>query len=491
MTWMKNLGPPYRRTTAIITLNVVLALALVACSAAPPSGPTTDPGAPPAPTDPAQGTPTDPVAPTSGTGDGALSSDYEATIRVMEYAGTAPFVAVDEFVTDMIAQKYPNVTLEYEYINADVLSQRITTGVASGDPPDIIAYFPGPDFVKLAEAGTLLDLTPLIEGDEELQRISDLWARTVPTDQYTHMGATYGFTVDLGPLSVWSWQDLLESAGLEGPPTTIEELITSAQALREAGVQPMAVGMNTATIWEVDYTYNALLANFDEDGDSKARLGDRGAISYEDPAFMEALVLFKRLYDSGVFNDEVMEQTYDIGAKGDWSSKRVAMFWPSGPWMTETSPDDTAEDINVTSWPSISGENIVVSGADKVFAALAVTDRQKTPEHALLMGEIVKAYLSKETQAEYYAQGLFPTDVSVVAEAGEPTDPWSKVLVKQVEMVANADRVVDYATYTPQIYAVTTQSIQAYLLDRKSADEVIADLVSAQEAAYDCAPTCP
>jgi len=248
--------------------------------------------------------------------------------------------------------------------------------------------------------------------------------------------------------------------------------------------------MNTATIWEIDYTYNALLANYDVDGVSKARLGDRGAISYEDPAFTDALVLFKRLYDSGVFNDSVMEQTYDVGAKTDWASKNAAMFWPSGPWMVQTSPDETAQDINVTSWPSISGENLVLSGADKVFAAHSVSDRQKTPEHALLIAEIVKAYMSPETQAEYYAQGLFPTDVSVVAAAGEPTDPWGKVLVKQVDMVASADRIIDYATYTPEIYAVTTQSIQAYLLGRKSAADVIADLVSAQKTAYACAPTC-
>jgi len=490
MNWIKCLGPRHSRTVRGVTLDVVLAIALVACGASTSPSPSTVPGgsssgglASPSPSTVPGGSP-------SASSAGTLSPDYKATVRIMEYAGTEPFLAADKFVTNMLAKKYPNVTLNFEYINADSLSQKITSGVASGDPPDIIAYFPGPDFVKLAAAGTLLDLTPLITQDTELQRISQVFAKTVPTDEYMYRDETYGFTVDLGPLSVWSWQDVLKSAGIAGPPKTIDELLQDAKTLRAAGIQPMSVGMNTATIWEIDYTWNALLANFDQGDVSKARLGDRGAISYEDPAFMNTLLLFKRLYDAGVFNDSVMEQTYDVGAKSDWASKKVAMFWPSGPWMVKTSPDNTAQDINVTTWPTISGANVVVSGADKVFAALSVSDHQKTREYALLMGEIVKAFMSKEAQGEYYAQGLFPTDTSVVAAAGAPTDPWGKVLVKQVDMLASADRIIDYATYTPEIYAVTTQSIQAYLLGRKTADEVIADLVKAQKAAYSCAPGC-
>ncbi|MGC4153427.1 MAG: extracellular solute-binding protein [Propionicimonas sp.] len=421
----------------------------------------------------------------------ALGPDFETTIKVMEYAGTEQFQAVDELVKELLAKEYPKVTLDFEYIDPETLSQRITTAVAGENPPDIVAYFPGPDFLKLARSGALVSLTPAIEASEEMQRIADMWAATVPPDQYMYRGDTFGFTVDLGPLSVWSWQDQLTAAGVAGPPTTIDELIAAARAVRAAGGQPMAVGMSTETIWEIDYTFNALVANFDQEGqESIARRADRGALSYSEPGFRQAVELFKHLYDEGVFNDAVLEQNYQTDAKNDWSSKAVAMFWPSGPWMVQTSPDDTVPDINVASWPTISGDVAVLSGADKVFAGLQVTDRQKEAAHQQLIAEIARIYLSPEVQAEYYRQGLMPVDVSVAEGGAASDDPWQVVLDKQIAMVASADRVVDYATYTPEIYSAITEGIQSLLLGNSTVDKVIDGMVEAQKTAYECAPDC-
>lgn len=421
----------------------------------------------------------------------ALSADYEATITVMEYAGTEQFQAVNKLVQELLAKEYPKVTLEFEYIDPETLSQRITTAVAGENPPDIIAYFPGPDFLKLARSGVLISLNPAIEASEEMQRIAKMWEATVPPDQYMYRGQTYGFTVDLGPLSVWSWQDKLSAAGVAGPPKTIDELIAAAKAVRAAGGQPMAVGMSTETIWEIDYTFNALVANFDKAGEeSIARRADRGALSYSEPGFRQAVELFEKLHDEGVFNDAVLEQNYQTDAKNDWSSKAVAMFWPSGPWMVQTSPDDTVPDINVTSWPTVAGDVAVLSGADKVFAGLQVTDRQKAAAHQQLIAEIARIYLSPEAQKEYYQQGLMPVDVTVADSAGASDDPWKVVLDKQIAMMASADRVVDYATYTPEIYSAITEGIQSLLLGNSTVDKVIEGMVEAQKTAYECAPNC-
>lgn len=429
-------------------------------------------------------------ASSEGGGD-ALGPDYETTIKIMEYEGTEPFQAVDKLVSDTIAKRYPNVKLQFEYIDADTLSQRVTTAIAGSDPPDIIAYFPGPDFIKLARSGALMSLTPHLSDNAGLQHAAELWEATVPPDQYKFQGDTFGFTVDLGPLSVWSWQDQLDKAGVAKPPTTLDELVTTAKAVRAAGGQPMAVGMSTETIWEIDYTFNALVANFDVDGEeSIARRADRGALSYREPQFRQAVELFKHLYDEGVFNDAVLEQNYQTDAKNDWSSKAVTMFWPSGPWMVNTSPDDTVPDIRINSWPTKTGDVAVLSGADKVFTGLAVTDRQKGTAHQQLIAEIAATYLSTDVQKEFYNQGLLPVDVSVAADAAPSDDPWRSILDKQIAMVASADRVVDYATYTPQIYSAITEGIQALLLGNGSVDDVIDGMVEAQEAAYDCTPNC-
>ena len=95
----------------------------------------------------------------------------------------------------------------------------------------------------------------------------------------------------------------------------------------------MSMGLETASLFTADYSYNTFMANFDGGPESIARQADKGKLAYSNPASRQGLNLFKQLYDEGVFNDSVLHDSYDPAAKNLFKDKKVAMFWQSGPWM--------------------------------------------------------------------------------------------------------------------------------------------------------------
>lgn len=427
--------------------------------------------------------------PASITSAAGLDPAYKGKVTVLSFFGVDTYKAIDTYVQQQIQTKYPNVTVEFQYSDPAGITQQIKTGVASGDPADVAAYLPGPSFIELAQAGTLLDLTALMSSDPDLTKIGADWAKRVPPDQYIYDGKTLGIVATLGPMSIWYWKSVFEEAGITTPPTTVDELIAAAKKLRDSGVQPLSMGLETSSLFTADYTFNTLMANFDGGADSKARLADKGKLGYDDPAFAQGLDLFKQLYDGGVFNDSVLADSYDPAAKNLWKDKKVAMFWQSGPWMAHYVDDAAAEDIGVMHFPTVDGSTATATGTDLSMVAFGVTDEQKSPEHAQLVGEVIKAYLSPEAQKMYYDQGIFPADTSVVD--GSSTGIWGKVLEQMVTNLDNSDRIVDYATYTPGVYNAETNGIQAMLLGDKSAADVQKDMEAEQQKAYSCAPSCP
>lgn len=417
-----------------------------------------------------------------------LDPNYKDKITVLSFFGLPTYKKIDDLVKQQITTKYPNVKISFQYTDPAGITQKIKTGVAGGDPADLAAYLPGPSFVELAQAGTLLDLTGLIKSDSVLQKISADWAKRVPADQYTFQGKTLGMVATLGPMSVWYWKSMLAKVGFDKPPATVDELIAAAKKLRAGGAQPMSMGLDTASLAQADYTYNQLMGNFDDGDQSKARLADKGKLAYSDPAFTKGLELFKRLKAEGVFNDSLLQDSYDPAAKNLWKDKKVAMFWPSGPWMAHYVSGSAAKDIGVMSLPSVDGKSIVATGTDLSMVALGVSSRQKSREHGQLVGEIIKAYLSPEAQKLYYEQGIFPADTSVVD--GSSPGIWGRVLDAQVKNLDGADRIVDYSTYTPAIYTALTNGVGAMLAGDKNVEQVIKSLEKAQKKAHPCAPGC-
>lgn len=140
---------------------------------------------------------------------------------------------------DAVAAEYmaahPNVTIEIEQIqNEDLQRNRIPTALLSGDAPDIFQQWGGGELADQVEANYLMDLSEVIP-----DTIAELGGSVAP---WQYEGKTYGIPYTFGVEGIWYRKSLFEQAGITEEPATMDELNDAVQALKDAGITPIAVG---------------------------------------------------------------------------------------------------------------------------------------------------------------------------------------------------------------------------------------------------------
>jgi ABC-type glycerol-3-phosphate transport system substrate-binding protein len=385
---------------------------------------------------------------------------------------------------------HEGVTIDVQYTDPTNIIQMIKTGVASGQAPDVATQLPGSAQLQLFEAGQILDYKPHIDADAEWQGWIKGWDK-VPSSQYRTADAIFAANVSLGPMLVWYWRDMLKEVGYDSLPKDIDGLIALADALKKAGKPTMANGLNSQALFNFDYTFYTLEANFDPDG-SKARMADAGKYPWTSPEFKQAAELFKRLYDAGVFYDGALEKNYDPDSKVDFGARTASMAWPFGPWMNGYYPEDTIPNIGVGIFPRLdpAGPAVLTSSNDLEFIIPIVSEEQKKPEHIATMVAFVKQLNSPESQKSLWENGIFPIMPKAVASDVAP-GTWASVLKEQIDVAQATDYAVDENTYSPNTQSALTNGLQALLLGQKTVDELLEEVQAANKVDHPCAPTCP
>jgi raffinose/stachyose/melibiose transport system substrate-binding protein len=384
---------------------------------------------------------------------------------------------------------HAGVKIQVQYTDPTNIIQMIKTGVASGQAPDVATQLPGSAQFQLWKAGQLLDFKSYIDGDPEWQGWVKGWDK-VPASQYRDGDHIFAANVSLGPMLVWYWKDLLAKVGYDRLPTDIKGLIDLAAALKKAGLPTMANGLNSQALFNFDYTFYTLEANFDPDG-SKARLADEGKYPWTSPEFKQATELFKKLYDAGVFYEGALEKNYDPDSKVDFGARKASMAWPFGPWMDGFYPEKEVPNIGVGLFPRLdaNGPAVLTSSNDLEFIIPVVSDAQKDPAHIKTMVEFVKQLNGPKSQKSLLDQGIFPI-MTDVAPASVDANSWAAVLKAQIA-VSNATRfAVDENTYSPNTDSALTNGLQAVLLGQKTPDQMLEEVQAANKKDHPCAPTC-
>ena len=145
-------------------------------------------------------------------------------------------------VADDFTAANPNVTIEIEQIETNDLQRvRIPAALQSGDAPDLFQAWGGGEMADQVDAGYLLDLSGLIP-----DAIAELGGAA---SQWSVDGVQYGLPYTLGVEGMWYRKSLFEQAGITSEPTTIDELNEAVQKLKDAGIQPIAVGAGEQNGW--------------------------------------------------------------------------------------------------------------------------------------------------------------------------------------------------------------------------------------------------
>ncbi len=126
--------------------------------------------------------------------------------------------AVESMTADFM-EEYPGITVRAQHIPNTTYVEKISTMLASGDPPDV-AYLGEGQAFPWAEEGTLLDLSNYFQEDPEASN------RLEATYYNYGEGKTLGTNTAAETMVMYYNKALFEEAGVETPPSKATDALT-------------------------------------------------------------------------------------------------------------------------------------------------------------------------------------------------------------------------------------------------------------------------
>lgn len=352
------------------------------------------------------------VAGCSG-GSGEGGEDGDVTIVWWHNATGEPLSGFWEDVADEFEADHPGVTVEVTgYQNEELQRTLIPNQLRSGSGLDLYQQWGAGELAAQVQAGYVMDVSDaLAEETEALGGVAAPW-------QYE--GQTYGLPYNFGIEGFWYNKDLFAEAGIEAPPTTLDELYEAIDALKAAGITPIAVGAGDG--WPAaHYWYNFALKSCSPDALQTAQ----AELTWDDPCFVQAGELLAEFIDSEPFQEGFLATSAQQGAgssAGMLATGEAAMelmgHWNPGVMggiLQEESGDENAAPPEFLGWfnfPAIegaAGDPTAALGGGDGFSCTAWAP----PECAELLG-----YISSEDVQTRFGQSGSGVPVTPGSEAG-------------------------------------------------------------------------
>lgn len=211
----------------------------------------------------------------------------QQTLRVVYpfySSATAPFF---EDLVEGFEEEHPDIDVELTEVNWDNLLQKLTTDIAGNQAPDVAVIGTRwlTDFVN---QGIAADLEEHLDG-EVLDRFIPAFLDPSRLD-----GTVYGLPMAASARAMYYNQDLLDQAGLDGPPDTWQEAEEAAAAIDALDEEIYGFGLQGAEIETDVYFYYAL---WSFGGDI---LEEDGTSGLDTEAAYEAASLYQRMIEEGL-----------------------------------------------------------------------------------------------------------------------------------------------------------------------------------------------
>jgi multiple sugar transport system substrate-binding protein len=124
-------------------------------------------------------------------------------------------------------QQHPNITVKFQNVPAEQASQKLTTQIAGGEPPDV-AYLDSSNVNDFASRQALVNLDDYISRSKVVKSDDYVQAFKTSAVYENHM---FGLPIDGESTGLFYRTDLFKAAGIDKPPTTWDEFEADAQKL--------------------------------------------------------------------------------------------------------------------------------------------------------------------------------------------------------------------------------------------------------------------
>lgn len=375
----------------------------------------------------------------------------KVTLSWWDYFGYSP--ESDAAMKDLI-ERYeaanPDVTIKRTAVAYPDFFTKLNQAVSSRKVPDILAIDQG-TIPSYAAQGAFADLTQYTADWPTMDEFLPTVAETVEVD-----GKTYGVPFRSNALVLWFNQELLEEAGVGGPPKDWDELREQAKALTSSEHSGLCFPGNkteASTFIYLTFLWGA--------GGDLEQLGDAGSV--------QALEYVSSLMSDGSVPKSVVQWSWEDLAS-QFASGNCAMMI-AGPWVYGA-VDKAKFKWDVAEVPAgPSGENPTPLGGE----AWTVGATSKNVEAAW---KLIEWLSEPENSAKQILEGTqsFPNRPDL---EDHPAAEWSDIVPTVSSAIESARSRVKYGPKYNNISTIVANMFQQVLTGQRSPQEA-ADEAKAQ-----------
>ncbi|RSM38233.1 sugar ABC transporter substrate-binding protein [Amycolatopsis balhimycina DSM 5908] len=398
----------------------------------------------------------------SGSGTAASSSGnapLSGTVTVWLMTGSAPTTLTDALHKEFEAA-HPGVKVKYEIQQWDGIQQKLTTALASGNPPDVIEIGNTQTASFAAQDGVLTDLTADKDSFNGSQWLKGL------ADSGTYNGKVYGVPFYAANREVIYRKDMFDQAGITKTPASNDEWLDAIGKLKtKFGSDP-----EFQALYMPGQNWYALLSFiWDNGGDVAKADGKNYKATLETPEAKAGLEFYKKLVDASGTKapkdaDEAKPQQATIYGAGK-VAMMIGLPWEL-PTAAKTDPSLTAKTGAFAIPSKTAGQSapVFLGGSN-----LAIPANSKNVAAAK---EYIKLISSAKYQSQFAAAGVVPgssTDLS-----GLDKDALGSVMAKASangKAVPASPKWGDVESGQNPVKDMLT----AYLTGKKTIDQATAD----------------
>jgi raffinose/stachyose/melibiose transport system substrate-binding protein len=316
----------------------------------------------------------------------------------------------------------------------------VRTALSGGEGPDVVGT-PGPSFAfELAKAGQLLALDDYATS----QKWSDTffpWALSLGLVG----GKLYSIPNEVETLVLYYNKTLFTDKGWT-PPTTMDELMTLAQTINDAGIIPFAhcnKEWRPSNEWFVGEFMNQVA------GPDKVYAALTNTGKFTDPAFVEAITDLNTMQQNGWFMGGLDRYYTTLTADADTAfAEGKAAMKIEGTWWMQDGPTYFGSDAgndNDWDWVPVPSKDGTPKYDLGIGSTQSINAKSKSPDQ---VADFLTYFYSADAQAKMLVDcSLAPAPVSIPADKLTGLDP-RHALVLQKLNDASANNDYGYTTWT-------------------------------------------
>jgi len=337
------------------------------------------------------------------------TAQEEVTIRFFHKWPEPAHMDYYNWVIDRFEETHPNIKVDMEAVADEPYKDKIRVVMASGDVPDIYFSWAGEFSWKFARAGRAMELDDAFYGTDWKDDVINSAA-----EPYKWDGKLYGLPMRINAKFMVYNKAMFEDLGLS-VPTTWDEFLAVCEALKEAGIVPIAFGNEFP--WASSHyvgDFNAKLVPADVIQSDYLLTGEADTL-FTHPGYVEALARFKLLNDAGYFNQGANALQHSL-ARSSFIAGRAGMMYIELEEFVTVADGMGADAFGFFQFPSGTGgegDQNLLTGAPDGFMVSAESEH---PEEALAF---LRFLLSPEMGAEYVRRLGIPS--AVVGAVNEDT----------------------------------------------------------------------